>query len=53
MNVRRERCSRARLVVVFEKTGQLVLIIQPGMEMLAVFHLDTPCDDFAIESEHE
>ena len=35
MHFRREGCSRPRLVVVFHKAGQLVLIIEPRVEMLA------------------
>ena len=35
MHVRRERGSRPRLVVVFQEAGQLVLIIEPRVEMLA------------------
>ena len=35
MHVRRERGRRPRLVVVFHEAGQLVLIVEPGVEMLA------------------
>ena len=35
VHVRRERRRRPRLVVVFHEAGQLVLIVEPGVEMLA------------------
>jgi hypothetical protein len=35
VDFRRERRSRPRLVVVFQEARQLVLLIEPGVEMLA------------------
>src|SRR5262249_25943355 len=34
MNSWRKRGGRPRLVVIFQKAGQLVLVIEPGVEML-------------------
>src|SRR5437879_2278964 len=34
MNLWRECCRSPRLVVVFRKAGQLVLVIRPGLEVL-------------------